>query len=281
MTKSCSNSAYKAVLGAVLALTRIRLSPRASSLLDRIWELNIFNPGRSGSCSSWQCCRTQLVLQLCQLHHLLTRLGLEDNHRQSCSISRWSRCLIQSRARRRGRLARHLAAIWRPYASVGPTRQVVGVVMDATTPRTHSAPIHSLPSSLSRVSVRRKRPRHCRRELRKLVASSSLRLASPLSISKSASSSSIFSTPRLGEISPRWATFREFLVVEFTAVVTPIPANLAVAPSLLPFFPLSRVKVYLGLGVSSRHAIPALVPPSRGNTAATPPCSPPTSTSHH
>ena len=29
-----------------------------------------------------------------------------------------------------------------------------------------------------------------------------------------------------------------------------------------------------------RHAIPAETPPSRGNTAAAPPCSPPTSTSH-
>jgi len=61
------------------------------------------NPSRSGFCSSRQCYRTQLVLQLCQLHHLLTRFGLEVNHRRSCSISWWSRCLIQSRARRRGR----------------------------------------------------------------------------------------------------------------------------------------------------------------------------------
>ena len=151
--------------------------------------------------------------------------------------------------------------------------------MDATTPRTHSAPVHSLPSSLSRF-VWRKRRRHCRRELRKLLVPSHLRLASRPSASKSASSSSIFSTHRLDKISPRWATFREFRVVGFTVVVTPIPANLAAALSLLPSFPLSCVRVCLGLGIGPRHAIPADTSPSRGNTAATPPCSPPTSTSH-
>jgi len=107
------------------------------------------NPGRSGFCSSWQCYRTQLVLQLCQLHHLLTRFGLKVIHRRSCSITRWSRCLFQTRARRRGHPARHLSAICRPYAGVGPARQVVDVIMDATTPRTHSVPVHSLPASLS------------------------------------------------------------------------------------------------------------------------------------
>ena len=108
-----------------------------------------FNPVRSGSCSSWQYCRTQLVLQLCQLHHLLTRSSLGDNLCRSSSVRLWSRRLIQSRARRRGRPARHLSASWRPYAGVGPARQVVGVGMDATTPRTHSVPVHSLPASLS------------------------------------------------------------------------------------------------------------------------------------
>ena len=145
---------------------------------------------------------TQLVIQLCQLHHLLIRLGLGDNHCQSSSISQSSFCLNRSRARRRGRPAQHLAAIWRPYGGVGPTHQVVDVVMDATTPRTHPALVHSLPSSLSQLR-RRKRHRHCRRELRELLAPSPLCLASPLSVSKSALSSSIFSTPWLDEISPR------------------------------------------------------------------------------
>ena len=111
------------------------------------------NPGRSGFCSSSQCCRTQLVLQLCQLHHLLTCFGLEVNHCWCRSVSRWSRGLIQSRARRRGRPVRHLAAIWCLYAGVGPARQVIGVVMDATTLRTRSAPVYSLPSSISCDSV--------------------------------------------------------------------------------------------------------------------------------
>ena len=111
------------------------------------------NPGRSGSCSSSQCCRTQLVLQLCQLHHLLIRLGLGDNPCQSSSVSRPSFGLNRSRARRRGRPARHLAAIWRPYAGVGPTHQVDDIIMDATTPQTHPALVHSLPSSISRDSV--------------------------------------------------------------------------------------------------------------------------------
>jgi len=136
----------------------------------------------------------------------------------------------------------------------------------------------SLP--LSRDSTRRKRHRHCRRALRELLAPSPLHLASPSSVSKFTSSSSILSSPRLDEISPRWAAFHEFVVVGFTAVATPIPANLAAASLSPPFFPLRCVKVYLGLGVGSRHAILALVPPSRGNTAAAPPCSPPMWTSH-
>jgi len=61
------------------------------------------NPGWSSFCSSWQCWRTQLALQLCQLHHHLIRHGSGDQLYRSCSVSRWSCCLIQSRARRRGR----------------------------------------------------------------------------------------------------------------------------------------------------------------------------------
>jgi len=91
------------------------------------------DPGRSGSCSSWQCCRTQLVLQLCQLRHLLICHGLGDNHR-SGYVSRALRCLNGSRARRRGRPAteqrRHLAPVhhlWprssAPNAAWPPRRQ--------------------------------------------------------------------------------------------------------------------------------------------------------------
>jgi len=151
--------------------------------------------------------------------------------------------------------------------------------MDATAPRTHSAPVHSPPSCLSH-SVWRKHRRHCLWELRKLLAPSPLRLAAPPSVSKFASSSSIFSTLQMDEISPRWVPFREFIVVGFAAVATPIPTNLTAAPPLLPFFSLGSVRVCLGLDVGPRHAIAAETPPSRGNTAAALPCSPPTSTSH-
>jgi len=72
----------------------------------------------------------------------------------------------------------------------------------------------------------------------------------------------------------------QVVAVGFTAVAAPIPANLAAAPFLPPFFSPCCVKVCLGLGVGSCHAILASVPPSCGNTAAAPPRSPPTSTSH-
>jgi len=41
MITSCSKSACKAVFGAVLTLNQIWLSPGATSLLDRFWELHI------------------------------------------------------------------------------------------------------------------------------------------------------------------------------------------------------------------------------------------------
>jgi len=41
MIPSSSKSAYKAVLGADLALNQIWLSPGATSLHDRFWELHI------------------------------------------------------------------------------------------------------------------------------------------------------------------------------------------------------------------------------------------------
>ena len=192
-----------------------------------------------------------------------------------------SRLLNGRCPRRRGRPAQHLAAIWGPYTGIGPTRQVVNVVMDATTPCTHPAPVHSLPLSLSLSRLRwRKRHHHCRRKLRELLAPSYLRLTSPPSVSKSASSSSIFSTSWLDEISPRWSTFREIAVVWFTAVATPIPTNLAAAPSLSSFFSPSRVSACLGQGRGLCHAILALVSPSCRNAATAPPRSPPTTTPH-
>jgi len=83
-----------------------------------------FKPGRSTSCSSCQCCRTQLVLQLRQLHHLLIRFGLGDNLCQSSSVSRSSFCLNQNRARRRGRPAAEQQRHWHPYVVSGPAHQL-------------------------------------------------------------------------------------------------------------------------------------------------------------
>jgi len=42
MNTTCPKSAYKAELGAVLALSQILLSPGATSLADRFWKLHIF-----------------------------------------------------------------------------------------------------------------------------------------------------------------------------------------------------------------------------------------------
>jgi len=158
MITTYSKSAYKADLGAVLAL-----SPGATSLLDRFWKLHISSSGRFGLCSSWQTCRTRLVLQEYQQHHLKIHHGLEVNQRQSGTVTQASRFLNGRCPHRRGRPAQHQAAICRPYA-----------VMDATTPRTHPALVHSLPPSLSRDSdgesaipiavesfASSSRPRHC------------------------------------------------------------------------------------------------------------------------
>ena len=86
--------------------------------------------------------------------------------------------------------------------------------------------------------------------------------------------------PLVGQDLPEVSRISRIAVVGFTAVATPIPANLAAAPFLPLFFPLSRVRVCLGLGGGSCHAIPALVPPSCGDTVAAPPRSAPMSTSH-
>ena len=151
--------------------------------------------------------------------------------------------------------------------------------MDATPPRTHPAPVHSLCLSLSRLR-RHRRHRHCRWELHELLAlSPSCRVTSP-SIFESASSSAIFSTSWLPEISPRWAAFPRISVVGFTAITTPTPANLTAAPSLPPFFWLSHVRACLGHHRGPCHTILPLVTPSSENTAAVPPRSPPTTTPH-
>ena len=90
------------------------------------------------------------------------------------------------------------------------------------------------------------------------------------------------SSPPLGwPRSPRGEPhFPRFVVVGFMAVATPTPANLAAAPSLPPFFSLYHVRTCLGHHRGLCHAIPALVTPSSGNTAAVPPRSPPTTTPH-
>jgi len=106
------------------------------------------DPGRFGSSSSRQSCRTQLVLQLCQLHHLQIHHGLGDNHHQIGSISRSSFCLNGHRARRRGRPAseqrRHLV----PVRRLWPARQLR---MRACPPRRRperSGRVHFLSPSL-------------------------------------------------------------------------------------------------------------------------------------
>jgi len=94
------------------------------------------NPGRSGSCSSWQSCRTRLVLQLCQLQHLLSRLGFGDNHCQSNSVSQSSFCLNESRARRRGRPAIEQRRHWAPVRHLWPQTSAPDIRMTSmATPR--------------------------------------------------------------------------------------------------------------------------------------------------
>ena len=141
---------------------------------------------------------------------------------------------------------------------------------------THPTPVHSLPSSLSR--------------LRQAEA------PSPLSPRASQAPRALASTSRL-------ASERLRVCFELLHLLHPLvgrnlpevseslssgsrpsrprtPTNLAAAPFMPPFFPLCRIRVCLGLSGGSCHAIPALMPPSCGNTVAAPPCSPPTSTSH-
>jgi len=60
---------------------------------------------------------------------------------------------MASSDRRRGRPAQHLATIWRPYATIGPTDQAIDTVKDVTPPRTRQRCSHSLCLSLSHSST--------------------------------------------------------------------------------------------------------------------------------
>jgi hypothetical protein len=138
--------------------------------------------------------------------------------------------------------------------------------MVATPTRTRPAPL-PLALPLSRALQRQRRHRHWRRASHELRAPPSLLRASSPSITKSASSSSFFSTSQLLEIEPRWATFLEFNVVKFMAVTTPTLVNLVPALSLPSSFLLSHVRAYLGLLLALCHILSSMVAPPSGNTA--------------
>jgi len=139
MITSSSKVTHKADLGLFPTLMKMITSKSGDAAVCLIDFENFisFKQGWSGSCSSWQCCRTQLVLQLCQLRHLLTRFGLEDNHRWSCSVRRSMPCLNRTRARRRGRpateLRRHLLPIRRSWPrSSAPSARMTATAMPRT-----------------------------------------------------------------------------------------------------------------------------------------------------
>ena len=152
-----------------------------------------FNPGRSGLCSSWQSCRSHLALQVCQLHHLLIRSGLGDNHRPSRSVSRPMLCLNRFGPRRRGRPAaaqrRQLAPVRRSWPRLSAlVTCMTSTASPAQSGRVHFAPprLHSpekLRSELSAAS-----------SLRRARVRSSLRLRPPNSTQSSAVSRSPSST---------------------------------------------------------------------------------------
>ena len=52
-----------------------------------VWSLVSPKPSRTNSSSNWQSCSPCVDLQLCQLHHELDHLCLEDIAAQICSIS--------------------------------------------------------------------------------------------------------------------------------------------------------------------------------------------------
>ena len=145
MNTSCSKSAFKAVLVAILALSQIWLSPGASSLLDRFWR-----PHMSHSRPIW------LLLQLTMLWNSASTPTLSTtpshNRCRSRSIRRPSPCLNRSRAHRRGRPAteqrRHLVPICRPWPhSSAPSAHMTSTA----TPRTQWTRPFSPPSrSLAR-----------------------------------------------------------------------------------------------------------------------------------
>ena len=123
MITTCSKSACKADMGAVFA---------PPVCLIGFGNFISLHPGRFGLCSSRQTCRTQLVLQECQLHHLQIHHGLEVNQRQIGSVRQASRCLNGHRPRRCGRPAsvhrRHLASVRRLW----PRSSALEVCMTST-----------------------------------------------------------------------------------------------------------------------------------------------------
>ena len=166
-----------------------------------------------------------------------------------------------------------------PYVAVGPARQVIDAVMDATTPRTHQH--SSTPSlSLSRATPTTETPSPL--SPRALRASRVLVFAFHLAPERLQVCLKLLHLlhPLVGRDLPEVSYMSRDCRRRVHGRRDPIPVNLAAAPSLPSFFPPSRVRVCLGLGYGPCHAILALVLPLRGNTANTPPRSPPTSTPH-
>jgi hypothetical protein len=123
MITTCSKMAHKSILDVVWALGKFSKSSARTVCSKEVWSFVSFHQGQIGSCSNWQSCRSRLVLQVCQLHHLLTRTGLRDNQWWSGSVSHWwqlgRRASVVDVADQRQRLA----AIWHSYVTVGPARQ--------------------------------------------------------------------------------------------------------------------------------------------------------------
>ena len=238
-----------------------------------------FDPGRFGFCSCWQTCRTQLVLQDCQLHYLLIRHCLGVNLCQSSYVRHQRKplgelCLPSWPTGR---------STWLPFGTPTPALDpLVRPSMPsrmAHHPCTRPTPFHLLCLSLARLR-RHRRHRYCRRELRELRApSSSCRVTTP-GISESASSSTFFSTSWPSEIASRWAAFLKFSIVGFAAITTPTLANLTAAPSLPSFFCLCHDRACWGHRCGLCHTLPSLVAPSCDNTTVVPPRSPLTTTLH-
>jgi len=152
MTTSSSKVIHKEDLGLFPHLEKFSKSGDATVCSIDFENLISLNPGRSGFCSSLQCCRTQLVLQLCRLHHLLIRFGLGVNRCRSRSVRQSSPWLNRSRARRRGRPAtepqRHLAPVRRSWPrSSAPSAHMTST---ATTRTQWARPLSPSSRSLAR-----------------------------------------------------------------------------------------------------------------------------------